>query len=469
MTATPIEIAPRATTGGLLRPMFSMLQRRALRVIVAFVAVFVVGLALIFWYLGALLTPELRSSILQIDEVRWALALGAAWIAGGMIAGALVILYFIRRQVTNPVAELARLSEAVGEGQLAIPFRPSRANDEVGRLSRATAGMISELRDLAGMMRDSAAETTRLARKITDASQSVASTAQQNAATADEISRAANARQQTVIELTSGAGRITETFAALREASEEALRRERRLRAVAEENRARLDENSRALDSLTTDSLASAEAIGGLASAVEEIRAFLTLVQKISRQSKLLALNAAMEAARAGEQGEGFAVVAGEVRRLAASSAEAAQRTDALVKTMVENVDRARDCTARTVTTARGVIETTASGRRTFSNVEYSAKEAEEWSERVEVTIAEAAQLATTMSDRLNHIARETVTFVRTMKLIAVASDEQSRAIADIAAGANELSGAASKISGLVATFKLGGSETQRKPASRPS
>jgi methyl-accepting chemotaxis protein len=318
--------------------------------------------------------------------------------------------------------------------------------------------MISELRELAGMMRDSAAETTVLARKITDASQAAASTAHQNAATADDLSRAANARQQTVIELTSGAGKITETFAALREASEEALRRERRLRVAVEEKGSRLDESSRALDSLTSDSLASAEAIGGLAAAVEEIRAFLTLVQKISRQSKLLALNAAMEAARAGEQGEGFAVVAGEVRRLAASSAEAAQRTDALVKTMVENVERARDCTARTVNTARGVLDMTAAGRRTFSNAEFSAQEAEEWRLRVETIIAEAAELAATMSERLNQIAKETVTFVRTMKLIAVASDEQSRAIADIAGGANELSGAASKISGLVATFKLGDS-----------
>jgi methyl-accepting chemotaxis protein len=122
---------------------------------------------------------------------------------------------------------------------------------------------------------------------------------------------------------------------------------------------------------------------------------------------------------------------------------------------MVDNVDRARDCTTRTVATARGVMETMLLGRRVFTKVEYSAKEAEEWSGRVEGTIGEASQMAATMSERLNLIAKETEAFVRTMTFIAVSSDEQSRAIADIAAGAAELTRAANLVSELVSTFKL--------------
>lgn len=455
MTPAPLEIAPRSSSGGLLRPMLSMLQRRALVIASIFASVFLLGLALILWRLHDLLTPDVRAAVLDTPGVRITLYVLLIWVIGAMVIRALMIMRFIKLHITNPVASLARLSEAVGTGELSIPFHPSSSNDEIGRLSRATAGMITELRELAATMRESANDTTRLGRKITESSEAVASAAHQNAATADELNKTATERQRTILELVSGATRMTESFGALREASEEGLRRERRLRSVAEENRMRLDENSRALDSLTTDSLASVEAIGGLASAVEEIRTFLTLVQKISRQSKLLALNAAMEAARAGEQGEGFAVVAAEVRRLAASSAEAAQRTDALVKTMVDNVDRARDCTSRTVATARGVMETMLLGRRVFTKVEYSAKEAEEWSGRVEGTIAEASQMATTMSERLNQIAKETENFVRTMKFIAVSSDEQSRAIADIAAGAAELTRAANLVSELVSTFKL--------------
>jgi methyl-accepting chemotaxis protein len=64
------------------------------------------------------------------------------------------------------------------------------------------------------------------------------------------------------------------------------------------------------------------------------------LIEGVSEQTKLLALNASIEAAHAGEAGKGFAVVADEVRKLSGNVGEAAEEISRSLGDMLQDVEQ---------------------------------------------------------------------------------------------------------------------------------
>jgi methyl-accepting chemotaxis protein len=457
MTATPLSVAPRQATG-FLKPVLSALQRRALRTSIGFGSVFIIGLAGICWQIYRLIPREVLRDVLALDGVSVALVIAFLWITVALVATAGAALIFVRQHVSGPAAELARTHEAIAKGDLSTMYRPSASNVSVDRLTRSTMTMVTELRDVTGKLRTSAQENDDLATQLAHAAHAAAGTAREGAATSNVLSRDAAARARAIAELTEEASKLLQITGNMSEVAQEGLRRDKALRQLARENRVRLERTATSLQSLASDALESAEGIDALSAAADEIRAFLVLVQKISRQSKLLALNAAMEAARAGEHGHGFAVVATEVRRLASSSAEAAQRTTSLVQEMLDSIKHSRESTAQTVATVEQVLQSTVAARASLARVEEGTVEGEDLSGRMAAAVRESGELVGDMTQRLSTLAQGTTAFSRAIDHVATLGDEQSRNITELADTTSNLTQISARIAQLVSTFKLGDS-----------
>ena len=128
----------------------------------------------------------------------------------------------------------------------------------------------------------------------------------------------------------------------------------------------------------------SARQVKELTRLSEPITAFIDLIKQISSQTNLLALNAAIEAARAGEHGRGFAVVAEEVRRLADSSATAAEdvaKTVQHIRSQVRGVSQTMEAGSAKVQGIEGVALAAA---RALEQISSAVEEVHNAAEEVE-------------------------------------------------------------------------------------
>jgi len=92
----------------------------------------------------------------------------------------------------------------------------------------------------------------------------------------------------------------------------------------------------------------TAQAISEIELASKQVRESLKEIASVAARTNLLAMNAAIEAAHAGDSGAGFAVVAGEVRNLAESSARSVKSVDSLMREMEAKVSRGLELSSHT-------------------------------------------------------------------------------------------------------------------------
>ncbi|MCM3112456.1 methyl-accepting chemotaxis protein [Lederbergia lenta] len=375
-------------------------------------------------------------------------------IAGVIAVIAVVVSIFMSLRITQRIKKISDLSLAMSNGDLTQQITV-KVNDEIGDMGKNF-----------NLMSNSLKETLK---KISTESQQLSATSEELAASSIENQQASNQISETIQGVASGTdeqnaamknavGIINEVFKHVDDVTDSMNNVSNSIQYSAETAKQGSDvvkQTVSQMDEIDQKVGSSAEKISILNEKSNEISQISLMIQSISEQTNLLALNAAIEAARAGEHGKGFAVVADEVRKLAEQSSDSASQINEIIYDIKDGIEVSMSLVNQGADSAKEGIKLVNESGKAFGEIKDS----------VLAVTTRISEVSTAMDNMKNHIA-EVVSHIEGVsktslevnehsQSVAASSEEMSASMDEVSAVSQELARMSVELEEVIQKFKL--------------
>ncbi|MEK5237741.1 methyl-accepting chemotaxis protein [Paenibacillus sp. FSL L8-0470] len=392
-----------------------------------------------FTIVGVLTTQEFSDASLPILYTGL-MVLGAALIV------ALVLMYFIVRAISRPIANLNNSARRVSEGYLNERIVIDRT-DEIGQLAENYNLMVDSLRnividisDTSGLLAASSQQLTATTEENSKATAYVAGLAEESSNGAETQTAAMIETSRAMEEMSSGIQKIAEAASSIVDSSTDTG-------ADVLVGSRKIEQVSKQMNAIRESTQLSAELIGQLNGLNSEVSEMSSAISTIAVQTNLLSLNAGIEAARAGEHGKGFAVVAAEVRKLADQSKMTAGNIQDTIVQMTELIDQTYETIQNRVSADVELgMQVTEEAKEAFASIEHSTakingqihdisaitEQMSAGAEEVAASVQEISNISRSASDAFQNVTAATQQQLASMEEITSSSGELSKMAGDL-------------------------------------
>lgn len=279
------------------------------------------------WYVVSRLPEkEIMASLIQVRTV----------LLGIGVAAVLFICIVIERMVhimLKPVKRITQSIVDVTDGDFTQDI-VTKGSDEIAVMSENMQEFILTMRGIIKKLTTISNGLDQKSEISNDLSAELHKSAGSQSEAMEQLSRTVEEMVKAIMDIAENATSLAQIVASTNEDGVSAMGTMSETKSAADEGRRDMNQVNDAMKKIQVSMHTLGDSIGEVGQAAVKIDEITNTISNIAEETNLLALNASIEAARAGDAGKGFAVVASEIKKLAETSASAAEEISQLINSV---------------------------------------------------------------------------------------------------------------------------------------